>query len=129
MSCGCNRRARVRLLQWSARCRCWERSFERRSGPSIVASLAPAAAYRRPARLAAPDVAIVDSEADAHATRGRIYHTYLRHNMPLLHISVKEHSLRLLAHGEWEVVSPVEGPTPDAVRNVVAGVLFARHGR
>ena len=72
-----------------------------------------------------PDVAIVDSEADARDAAAFA----LEHDMPLLHIAVKEHSLRLLVHGEWEVVSPVEGPTPDAIRNVVAGVLFARNGR
>ena len=46
--------------------------------------------------------------------------------LPVLHISVRDHSLRLFRRSSWEQVSNGEGPTQEEVRNVIAGVLFAR---
>lgn len=72
-----------------------------------------------------PDALIVDSDAGAlEAT------AFAReHDMPLLHVSVRDRALRVFRNGEWEVVGNGEGPTPEAVRNVIAGTLFARQER
>ena len=37
-------------------------------------------------------------------------------------------TLRLYRVGEWEQIGDGEDPTPEAIRNVVAGALFARGG-
>jgi hypothetical protein len=71
-----------------------------------------------------PDALIVDSDAAAEAAA-----IFAReHELPVLHISVRDRTLRLFRRGEWEQVSSGEGPTPEAIRNVVAGSLFARGG-
>jgi hypothetical protein len=71
-----------------------------------------------------PDALIIDSEAGAEAAL-----PYAReHDLPLLHVSLQECSLRLFRDGEWEQASDRQGPTPEAIRNVVAGSLFARVG-
>jgi len=68
---------------------------------------------------------IVDSEAGAaEATAFAI-----EHDLPVLHISVRDRELRLFRGGEWELIGNGEGPTPESIRNVVAGSLFARGGR
>jgi hypothetical protein len=72
-----------------------------------------------------PDVLIVDSDAGAEAATDFAR----QHDMPLLHVSVRNRSLHLFRRGEWEQVSEGEGPTPEAIRNVVAGSLFAREGQ
>lgn len=71
-----------------------------------------------------PDALIVDSgvtadEATAFATD---------HDLPVIHVSPRDHTLHLLRNGEWEQVADGDGPTPEAIRNVVAGALFARGG-
>ncbi|MGD0714494.1 MAG: hypothetical protein ABSB24_09955 [Gaiellaceae bacterium] len=72
-----------------------------------------------------PDAVIVDSEAGAaEATAFAI-----EHDLPVLHISVRDRELRLFRGGEWELIGNGEGPTPESIRNVVAGSLFARGGR
>ena len=71
-----------------------------------------------------PDAVIVDSEAGAAEATAFA----LEHGLPLLHISVRARELRLFRQGEWEQVSNGEGPSPETVRNVVAGALFARGG-
>ena len=69
-----------------------------------------------------PDAAIVDSdEAAREAARFAV-----DADLPLLHISVRDEGLRLLRNGAWENISNGDGPTPEEVRNVIAGVLFAR---
>ena len=68
-----------------------------------------------------PDVVIVDSEAGAAEAAAFA----LEHGLPLLHISVRDRELRLFRHGEWEQVSNGEGPSPETVRNVVAGSMLA----
>ena len=71
-----------------------------------------------------PDALVVDSETDAvqAAAFARDY------DLPVLHIAMRDGVLRLCRHGEWEDVANSEGPTPELIRNVVAGVLFAREG-
>lgn len=71
-----------------------------------------------------PDAVIVDSAAGAEAAT-----EFAReHHLPVIHVSPRELTLRLLRSGEWEQVESTVGPTAEAVRNVVAGALFARGG-
>ena len=49
-------------------------------------------------------------------------------DLPVLHVSVRDPSLRLFKDGHWRDVGAGEGPAPDAIRNVIAGSLFARVG-
>jgi hypothetical protein len=71
-----------------------------------------------------PDALIVDSVAGAEAAA-----VFAReHDLPVVHVSVRDRTLHLFRGGEWEQVSNAEGPTPEAIRNVVAGALFARGG-
>ena len=69
-----------------------------------------------------PDLVIVDSSVDAREASA--YAT--EHDSAVLHISVRSRSLRLFHRGGWKQVGTSEGATPEAVRNVVAGTLFAR---
>jgi hypothetical protein len=69
-----------------------------------------------------PDALVVDSDEAASEAISFAQ----EHVVPLLHISVREHELRLFRRGGWEKVSNGEGPTPEGVRNVVAGALYAR---
>jgi hypothetical protein len=71
-----------------------------------------------------PDAVIVDSEATAAEATAFA----LEHDLPVLHVSVRDRELRLFRAGEWELVGNGEGPTPETIRNVVAGALFARGG-
>lgn len=72
-----------------------------------------------------PDALIVDSDSGALEAAA-----FARENdLPLVHISIRDRALRLFRNGEWEVVGNGEGPTPEAVRNVIVGSLFARAGR
>ena len=43
-----------------------------------------------------------------------------------MHISVRPRLLRVFQRGEWEQMATTDGPTPETVRNLVAGTLFAR---
>ena len=71
-----------------------------------------------------PDAVVVDTEGGAaDATPFAI-----AQQRPLLHVGVRERALRLFHHGEWQDVANGEGPTPEIIRNVVAGALFAREG-
>ena len=72
-----------------------------------------------------PDALMVDSEAGAAEAAAFA----LEHHLPLLHVSMRDRELRLFRGGEWVLVGNGEGPTPEAIRNVVAGSLFAREGR
>ena len=72
-----------------------------------------------------PDVVIVDS--DKAATEASAF--ALEHQLPMLHIVVRERRLRLFVAGEWDYVDNEEGPSPETIRNVVAGLLYARQGR
>jgi hypothetical protein len=69
-----------------------------------------------------PDAVVVDTAEGATDAS-----TYAQdQGAPVLHLSVRENILRLFRHGAWEQVSNGEGPTPEEIRNVVAGTLFAR---
>jgi hypothetical protein len=71
-----------------------------------------------------PDALIVDSEEDAEEAAA-----FARdHELPVLHVSVQKHALRLHRHGAWEIIESGEQATPTVIRNVVAGALFAREG-
>jgi hypothetical protein len=69
-----------------------------------------------------PDAVIVDSEDGVAGATAFA----LENNVPLVYVSVRDRSLHLYRDGEWEQVGDGEGPTPEALRNVVAGSLFAR---
>jgi hypothetical protein len=71
-----------------------------------------------------PDLVVVDTrecavEAAAFADE---------HELPVVYLSVRDKTLRLYRAGAWEQVDDGEGPTIEAIRNVVAGALFARGG-
>ena len=71
-----------------------------------------------------PDALIVDSSAGAEAAA-----SYAReHDLPVIHVSVRDRTLHLFRGGEWEQVANGEELTPEAIRNLVAGALFARGG-
>jgi hypothetical protein len=69
-----------------------------------------------------PDAVVVDHDEDAEAARGYA----AQHHLPVVHISVRERSVRLLRNGVWEQIGNGEGPTPESIRNAVAGSLFSR---
>ena len=73
-------------------------------------------------RWVRPDAVVVDSDCGADAAQrfadGK--------SLPVLHICVRTDELRTLRDGEWHNIGNGEGPTPEAIRNVVAGALFAR---
>jgi hypothetical protein len=71
-----------------------------------------------------PDAVIVDSDAIAEEAV-----PYAReHARPVVHVSLRERALKLYRSGVWEQVGNGDGPTPESIRNVVAGALFAREG-
>jgi hypothetical protein len=69
-----------------------------------------------------PDLVIVDSSADAREASAYA----LERDSAVLHISVRSRTLRLFQRGAWKQVGATGAATPEAVRNVVAGTLFAR---
>jgi hypothetical protein len=69
-----------------------------------------------------PDAIVVDCAEDAAVAELFA----LEHELPVVHIGVRDCTLRLLRKGEWKLVGSAEGPTPEAIRNAVAGSLFAR---
>jgi hypothetical protein len=70
-----------------------------------------------------PDAVVVDTDVDA----GEAAAFATDRDLPVVHISVRDRSVRVFVGGEWTVVDgDAEGPTPQQVRNVVAGTLFAR---
>jgi hypothetical protein len=71
-----------------------------------------------------PDALIVDTHAGAEEAAAFAH----EHDLPVLHVSVQERELRLYRGGTWEQIGNGDGPTPEAIRNVVAGALFARAG-
>lgn len=69
-----------------------------------------------------PDALIVDSQAGAEQAAAFAH----EHNVPVLYVSVRDRQFGVYRSGTWEYFNNVEGPTPEAIRNVVAGALFAR---
>lgn len=71
-----------------------------------------------------PDAVVVDDEATADAAAG----VAGARDIPVLHLSPRERSLRMFRSGVWEDIDHGADPDPEMVRNVLAGVLFARRG-
>jgi hypothetical protein len=71
-----------------------------------------------------PDVVIVDTDEDARQAAV----VAKEFGVSVLHISVRERTLRVFQHGAWRHEVNGEGPTPESIRNVVAGTLFGRRG-
>ena len=89
------------------------RSFDaQRDTPGLLGSLKP-------------DAVVVDNPEDAAAAaefaRGKA--------LPVVEVSIRDLSLKLIRAGSWHEVGDGDGPTPEAIRNVVAGSLFAGAGR
>jgi len=66
----------------------------------------------------------VDSEAAAEEA----LEFASEHKLPVLLVLVQARALRLFRRGGWEDVGNGSGPEPETIRNVLAGVLFARGG-
>jgi hypothetical protein len=76
-------------------------------------------------RSVRPDAVVVDTDSSAEEA------AVVAHELciPVVHLSVRDRSLRLLRRsGHWEAVVSHEGPTPEAIRNAVAGGLYGRSG-
>jgi DNA-binding NarL/FixJ family response regulator len=73
-------------------------------------------------RWVRPDAVIVDSERGADDAAAFAQDR----DVPVVHISVRNQALRLFHRGGWTDIAGGEDPTPEAIRNVVAGTLFAR---
>jgi hypothetical protein len=69
-----------------------------------------------------PDAVIVDSDRDAQEAAAFA----LERDLPVVHLSVRDQKLSVFHRGDWTVVDSGDDPTPGAIRNVVAGMLFAR---
>ena len=68
-----------------------------------------------------PSALIVDSEAGA----GEAAAVVCESGLPVLYVSVQERTLRLYRNGAWERLGNGDEPTPESIRNVLAGALFA----
>ena len=69
-----------------------------------------------------PDAVIVDSDRDARDAAAFA----LERELPVVHLSVRDQTLSVFHRGDWTLVDSGEDPTPGVIRNVVAGMLFAR---
>ena len=69
-----------------------------------------------------PDALIVDNASSAEEAATFAH----EHDLPVLHISAQDRTMSLYRSGAWERIGNGEGPTAEAVRNVVAGVVFTR---
>ncbi len=72
-----------------------------------------------------PDAVVVDDEVTAEAAASAVDGEL---HIPVLHLSPRERTLRIFRNGTWEDVDHGADPDPETVRNVLAGVLFARRG-
>ena len=70
-------------------------------------------------RALAPDAVVVDDPVEAEAVSVWAE----EQDVPLVHVRLVERKLRLLRHGEWQESI---GASADAIRNVIAGSLYAR---
>lgn len=73
-------------------------------------------------RSVRPDVIVVDTE---DAARDALVYA-IDAAVPVLHVCVRKGTLRLFRAGGWSDVASDDGPTPEAIRNAIAGVLFGR---
>ena len=71
-----------------------------------------------------PDALVVDREETA-AEATSFADEYA---VPIVLVGVRDRTLQLFRAGVWERAGNGDGPTPEAIRNVVAGALFARRG-
>jgi hypothetical protein len=71
-------------------------------------------------RALAPDAVVVDSESEAHQAAAFARETH----SPLLHVSLRDQTLRTFADGRWRQVE--EDPSPEAIRNAVVGGIFGQ---
>lgn len=69
-----------------------------------------------------PDAVVVDNDEDAVAASGYASAT----GKALLQLGARRNTLTLFRAGAWESVETDGGLSPESVRNVVAGALFAR---
>lgn len=69
-----------------------------------------------------PDAAVVDNADDAAAGEGWATAT----GRALVHVDIRRQTLAVFRAGAWSPVDADDGPTPEAIRGVVAGALFAR---
>jgi hypothetical protein len=70
-------------------------------------------------RSVKPDAVVVDDADEADAARGWAK----RHHRPLVYISLRDHTIKVLRQGEWEESSS-PGAGAEAIRNVLAGSLY-----
>lgn len=71
-----------------------------------------------------PDALVVDNVESAVEAAAFAH----EHDLPVLHVSVQEREMSLYRGGIWQRIGNGDGPTPEAIRNVVAGALFAGAG-
>ena len=70
-------------------------------------------------RALTPAAVVVDDPVEAEAVSVWAE----EQDVPLVHVRLLERKLRLLRHGEWQESI---GASADAIRNVIAGSLYAR---
>jgi hypothetical protein len=69
----------------------------------------------------APAAVVVDDTAEAEAVRQWAEDQ----GVPLVHVRLHKRKIRLLRHGEWQESI---GASAEAIRNVIAGSLYAHDG-
>ena len=70
-------------------------------------------------RSVKPDAIVVDDADEADEARSWAK----RHHAPLVHICLREQTIRVLRNGGWEETA---GAGAEAIRNVLAGSLYGR---
>lgn len=74
-------------------------------------------------RWVKPDAVVVDSEAEAEDAAALAREL----DLPLVHVSVRDAQVRIFSNGVWLRATNGEGgPTPETVRDIVAGSLYGR---
>ena len=66
-----------------------------------------------------PDAIVVDDADEANEARGWAK----RHHAPLVHICLREQTIRVLRNGGWDETA---GAGVETIRNVLAGSLYGR---
>jgi hypothetical protein len=75
-------------------------------------------------RWVQPDAVVVDDDAEVEDASA-----FARErDLPLVHLSLRERQVRVLSKGVWLQASNGDGsgPTPETVRDIVAGSLYGR---
>jgi hypothetical protein len=68
-----------------------------------------------------PDAVVVDHPIEAAEARAWTEDR----GIPLVHVNLRERSIRVLRTGAWEESA---GASPESIRNVIAGAMYARGG-